>query len=449
MVLAPQPVGRLIYLGDGPRGIDRGATDHGFAVFRGTPTGSGGIVNCILALLLLGQAAGQQEQPKKPAATKWVYAWRAEAEVTYDSNIWLLENENQERLRDHDRGGPPGSRPNNDEISGRYDGMETVDDFILTPGMEFHMKGPSPLGNKLDLGAQLQYSVYSQNDQRNYLELDLGAGQGIGSDGHLELRFEFIPEYFRKNYLSDATDRAGNVNAAERRFDDGTYRQWEIAAEYSHKLVDRTEQQPFGLTGGVELVYHDRTFDSPFTYRDENSLAYRLKVGFEYGPRVKWGIHYKHEAIDSPTESIVMVRNELIYGVPLNDDNLNGVNGDPADAIDDNDARTVQQVNRTRKEDSFGLFVGVELTSALEIELAYERTLRDFESDERFDAEHLGRKDERDEFGVTLKYKLSKAWAVQAGYEWRWQESDLDDPEAGDDGDYNRDIFFLAVGLRW
>lgn len=374
------------------------------------------------ALLLLLQGA-----PEKPASG-WETEWRARAELAYDTNVWLLEDDQQDRLEEE--------RPG-DEVSGRYDDMESVDDFILTPGLRFLAKGPGPLGT-LSLELAAQYFVHLENAARNYLELDAGVGTAIGSRGSLALALEVVPEFFRKNYLADATDFSGNVNAFERIYEDGTYRQWEVVLEYRHRLVDPTEAQPWGWTASAGLSYRDRSYDSPFSYRDEEAPGIRLGVDVERRP-VKAGIRYTYEAIDSPTESVVMLRDEVAFGTVLNSDGL----------IDDQDARTVQAVDRTRHEHEFGFFVRVDLTSRLEAEFVYERLLRDFQSDEPFDLEHNGRDDIRDQIRLALTYKITKGWAARAGYEGRWQTSDQDDPDAGDDGDYERALFFLSLSYRW
>jgi hypothetical protein len=59
----------------------------------------------------------------------WETQWRLRAELAYDSNVWLLEDDQQDRLEDE--------RPG-DAVSGRFDRMEAVDDFILTPGVRLH-----------------------------------------------------------------------------------------------------------------------------------------------------------------------------------------------------------------------------------------------------------------------------------------------------------------------
>jgi len=393
-----------------------------------------------LALLLLDVGGGNEPQDKKAKPTGFTWEWRARAELAYDSNIWLLESTAQERLRDHERGGPPGSPPDDDETSGRYEDMERVDDFILAPSLSWEATGRSPLGRRYDFLIGVEIPVYFQNMRRSHLDFDLGLGQAVGADGRLGLAFQFIPEYFRKNYLADAVEVGvpnGDIQRNERIYEDGTYREFEIALEYRHKLIDRTQSQPFGLTGAIEFIYADRSYDSPLTYRDETATGIRLGLGFQYGPRVKWGLHYQYVAADSPSESHIVLINEFIYG-----------NQDGFAAIVNN-ARTNQIVDRTHNEHEFGLSVGVELSDKFEVELVYEQLRREFESDNRLDVEHFGREDVRDSIQTGLIYKLGKAWQGRLGYLRRVQESDLDDPEAGDDGDYKRYVFYASLTYHW
>ncbi len=393
----------------------------------------------LLALLSAPQQNGYGRQetpstrraPAKPGA--WTFEGRAEGGFTYDSNVWLLDGGQRDRLED--------DRPS-DQASGRFDDMESVDDLVFTPDLRLEAKGPSPFGRRLTAFFDLEYAFYTQNSRRSHLDLGLGAAQAVGARGQMELSIGFVPELFRKNYLADAVDANANGDIAsdERIYEDGTYREWDVALEYRHDLVQRTAQSPFGLRGALALGLRDRTYDSPFDHRDEDAPFVRLGLRFEHGPRVKWGLRYAYEAIDAPNEPAVVLVDEIALGQDVN-----------GDAILANDARAFTPVDRARVEHSIALSFAYGLSATVEVELTYERLLRDWESDEALDFSHRGREDTRDEFGVALRVRMAKGWDGRIGWEWREQHTDRsDDPGGtGDTVDYKRHLILVSAVYHW
>ena len=390
-----------------------------------------------LLLLACAQNADRQDPvrpkgvPSRPGA--WTLDGRAEAGITYDTNVWLLDGGQQDRLEE--------DRPA-DQISGRYDNMESVDDFIFTPDLRLEARGPSPLGRRMDAYLDLEYPFYSSNPHRSHLELGLGVVQDIGPRGNLEFSLKFMPDYFKKNYLADGVDANGNgnISADERRYDDGTYREGELELEYRHKLVDRDAQHPFGLFGDVALGLRERAYDSPFDNRDEDAWFARLGLRFAYGPKLRWGIHYRYESIDAPGDSEVVLVDEVALGQDVN-----------GDAILANNGRVVTPVDRSKAEQTIGLSLGYALTSALEAEIAYSRLFRDYSSNEPLDFAHTDREDSRDEVEMGLKFFLTKNWDTRVGWQWREQHTDRpDDPGgSGETVDYKRHLFLISAVYHW
>ncbi len=381
-------------------------------------------------LLVLFMAAPQQQAARpQDKPSEWSTQWRARGEIAYNSNVFLLDKNPTDTL-------------DQSLASGRYEDMESVDDFVFSPDLRFELKGPSPLGRRLDGWAGLEYPFYFRNSRRSHLELGLGVGHAVGADGHLGLGLGFIPEYFSRNYLSDAIDPANDgVSASERRYEDGVYRQWVLALEYRHKIVDRTSKQPFGMTGIAALGIRDRTYDSPFDGRDEDGRSLSLALRFEYDTKVRWGIRYTYEAIDSPTEQEVLLLDEPDFGVNFNGD---------LDSTDQN-ARAFQSVDRSRKESEIGLFVSFAVGQATQLELGYARVRRDFDSGEPFDVSHRGREDTRDEIDIILKFDVAKDWDGRFGLEWREQDTDRSgDPDStGGTLDYRRLMLILSFAYRF
>lgn len=378
------------------------------------------------------QRPGAQGFGKPQGRTDWTTEWRARTELKYNSNVFLLSGTQEDRMNANVAG---------DQVSGRFDDMESVDDLILTPDLRFEAKGPSPLGGRWDLRAGVEYALYLENTRRSHLLAGLGVGQKIGPAGRLELSFGFLPQYFNKNYLADATDLTGDVAADERRYREGVYREWEVEVEYRHAFWNRSAPQPFGMDGILAAGFRDRTYDSPFGGRDEEAPYFKLGLEFEHGKGVAWGLLYRLEDVDSPTRREVLLLDEFAFGTPLNGDGL----------VDENDARTVQSVDRSRREQSVSLFVSVDLSPTAALRVGYTRLLKSFDSGEPFDVSHRDREDARDEIEAVLKFDMAKGWYGRAGLEWREQETDrpTDPGSSGETTDYKRWVFFFSAVYRF
>lgn len=384
-----------------------------------------------------------QAKPASPPA-KWETEWRVKGTLEYNSNVFLLDGDHQDRLEN--------DLPA-DQASGRYDDMESVEDFILTPELRFEVKGPSPLGRRLDAWLGLQAPVYFLNPRRTHFDIGVGVGQSIGRDGHLGFSAGMLPQYFNKNYLADGVDASGNgsISSDERIYEAGVYQEFEVQLEYRHRIVDRSAQQPLGLEGEVAAGYRMRTYDSPFDGRDETAPFVRVGLDVSYAFRrgaakgsgwvLKGGVFYKYEAVDSPTEQEVVLLNEAFYGVDFSGD------GDTTDS----NARSVQAVDRTRTEHRFGVLLGASIGSSIDLGVEYSRLLKEFDSSNPLDVAHSGRNDTRDDFGLFLKYSFRKGVDVKVGYDWRRQITDRpDDPDSvSESTDYKRNIFYLSFSYRF
>lgn len=395
-----------------------------------------------MVLVLLVALAAQAKPPAQPG--KWESGWRVRGTLEYNTNVFLLDGDHRDRLRD--------DLPA-DQASGRYDDMESVEDVLFIPEGRFELKGPSPLGRRLDAWIGLKVPVYFLNPRRTHFDLGLGVGQTVGPDGHLGLSVGILPQTFNKNYLADGVDTSGNGNIStdERIYEDGVYREFDLQLEYRHRLVDRTAQRPFGLEGAVAAGYRMRTYAAPFDGRDESAPSVRAGLDASYAFRngaakgsgwvLKGGVFYRYEAVDAPTESEVVLLDETSFGVDFSGD------GDTADA----NARSVQAVDRSRTEQRFGVSLGASIGPDLDLGVEYSRLLKEFDSGNRLDVSHSGRDDTRDDFGMFLKYGFSKGWDVKLGYEWRRQFTDRpDDPGSlGETTDYKRNIYYLSLLYRF
>lgn len=395
-----------------------------------------------LLVALLAAAVSQAKPPAQPGT--WESGWRVKGTLEYNTNVWLLDGDHRDRLKN--------DLPA-DQASGRYDDMESVEDVLFIPEGRFELKGPSPLGRRLDAWADLKIPVYFLNPRRTHFDLGLGVGQSVGPDGHVGLSFGILPEYFNRNYLADAVDTSGDgdISSAERIYDEGVYREFDVRLEYRHVLVDRNAQQPLGLEGAVTAGYRMRTYDSPFQGRDQSALSARIVLDASYAFRngaakgnaavLKGGVFYLYEASDSPTEQEVVLLDETFFGVDFS--------GDLDTA--DNNARSVQAVDRSTTAHRFGISLGAALGPDVDLGVEYSRLLKDYDSGNRLDVSHSGRDDTRDDFGLFAKFGLSKGWDLKLGYEWRRQFTNRpgDPDSAGETTDYKRNIYYVSLWVRF
>ncbi len=393
-------------------------------------------MNMLLAALLatcLQDEPDPKPKPEKPAkkekAADWQLSWAARIDLDYNSNIWLLDGDDGDRLLDD---------LSADQISGRFDGMESIEDWIVNPSIRFAAKGPSPFGRKLDVHAELEVQQYAVNGERSYLRARLGADQSVGKDGKLELDLSLIPDYFHKNYLVDATDFTGSNSASERIYDSAHYLEFELGLKYRHTLVQGGEVE---LDGVVSIGLRARQHDSTFAGRNEFGLPLELGVRAKAWKRVKAKLAFQFEPIDSPVKGEVLLLDEPAFAADLNGD------GD----MTDTNARTVQSVDRSRRETSLVFGVEVDVIETVAVALALTRTWKDWSSGEAFDVSHRDRSDVQDKIEFVVKVQFSKQWEGRIGVERTVQGTDrpADPGASGETSDYQRNVFTFAAIFRW
>jgi hypothetical protein len=118
------------------------------------------------------------QSPAKKGGEEWAASWSLGLDVAYNSNVWLLDGDDQDRLLADQPG---------DQISGRFDDMERIEDGIITPSLRVAAKGPSPFGRKLEAYAELEWRQYAVNSARSHLRARAGTDQRVGPDGRLAM----------------------------------------------------------------------------------------------------------------------------------------------------------------------------------------------------------------------------------------------------------------------
>lgn len=353
---------------------------------------------CVLVQLvaLSNNAVGQD-------FSNWKWNVNIDTEFSYDSDVFGLSNNQIDRLEDERA---------EDEISGRFDDMDSVDDFILTPRLRFTAKRPGFRNLDFQIRPSVLYHFYAQNQKKSHLELGLDLQHEVEAHGMLRLDLNYALNVFKKNHLADATDLTGEVTDDERVYEPAIYDDGLVELSYRHRLWKRPKRQESVLgirriDGEVEVGYRNRRFEGPFENRDEHALWGGTGLDIKFR-RVDLGVNYLFAHINTPGEGEVLIRNEFDFGVDLNGD---------GDTIDPN-IRTEQKVDRSRLEHTIGIKARVKITPKWSGRVGYDVRLQDFQSEEFFDITRVGRDDIRHRVGLGVQWKFAREWSLKLEGEW-------------------------------
>ena len=378
-------------------------------------------------VLLTHLSAFAGDSPAKPAARKsWTAAVKVEGKGRYDTNVFLLSDHQKTKLK---TAGPA------EQISGRFNNMNSASDYIFAPSVKLVTEGPAIAGRTLGLQAGVNYDMYFLNPKRRHFNFDFAAEQATSRNGRVRVKFDYTPNYFYKNYLADATNFTSSVTASERVYQPDVYNEGDLTLDYRYRIA-----------GGRTVVtarggYLRQRNRAPFLGHDRNAPHGGGEIDF--GLTKWWRIDgsYDYAAVSSPRVQEVMILNEPDFGVDFNND------GDASQ----NSIRTVQFVNRSHHQQLFHVKTRLGLTERSSFEFGYERRLRNFLSKEPFDVLHNGRSDARDSFTVAFSSHLGQSLLLTTGYSYIFQKSNLpNDPGVtGEINDYKRNVGFVALAYRF
>jgi hypothetical protein len=392
-------------------------------------------MNRTLSLITLGAltlsscftAEAKDASASKPAAYRaWTAAVKVEGKGRYDTNVFLLSDHQETRLQ---TAGPA------EQMSGRFKDMNSVSDYIFTPSVKFLAEGSGLAGRRLGLQAGVNYDMYFLNPKRRHFDFDLAVEQNTSRNGRVRVKFDYIPDYFYKNYLADATNFTSSVTASERVYKADVYNEGDLTVDYRYRIA-----------GGRTVVtarggYLKQRNGAPFSGHDRNGP--HGGGGIDFGLTKWWRIdgNYDYAVVNSPRVQEVMILNEPDFGVDFNND------GNTSDLS----MRTVQFVDRRHHQQLFHVNAKLGSSERSFFTFGYERRLRTFLSKEPFDVIHNGRTDARDSLGVAFSSRVGRSLQLTAGYAYILQNSNLpNDPGAtGEINDYKRNVAFLAMAYHF
>ena len=385
----------------------------------------------LVMFLLVPAVAAAQGAPDTTKAP-WTVGGRIRIGMEYDGNVFRLPDSRLPELES----------PSIAQLaSGRYTRMESGADNILRTRLEGVIEGPGLTGRQLRVIPALTYERYGVNTERSNLAFALEVEQDLRRGRQLQLHADFVPSYFHRNYLADAFDADWDlsIQGAERIYQRGDYREFELRADYQHRLLDSKRDQPWRIYAIVGVGLSDRTYEAPFTARDHTGPTFRARVRVEPRRTIALLTTYDLALLSSPVRNQVILIDELLFGEDLNAN---------ATTTDQN-VRVVAPVDRSRTEHIVEQRLTMEVTERLEVVGLVSYRWRRFLSEERFDIANRDRTDNRLEIGATAEYRLRRGVRLFGGASYAAQRLNQIEDLGGEGtvDDYTRTQAHLGLRL--
>jgi hypothetical protein len=352
-------------------------------------------------LFLVVAAPAFSVAPDDDAGWKWEIELEAEGE--YDSNVFNQSDAGKDRIRDQD---PV------DQQNGRIRDMDSVDDFIISPNLEIGVSRKNSLG-RFSIAPSAAYHRFIENDERSYPEVGLRIRQTLPQKSAVELKASYDFDVFKKNYL-EGTIGTGVIDDDERIYARGIYDDLDIDLGYERRLwrtdsKRRKDRYAWAtmLTGEIHAIYSMRNYEG-FSNRDLDIYGGELVFTTAFGERLGVEVGYTYLRYDAPGKSEVTIIDEPDVGVDLDGDGN----------ADDDNVRSVNNVDRTRNQHEVGVKVKLDVTRDLRFWVGYEYILRDYVSDYFLDIAHRDREDDHHTAEAGIRWKFAKKWALdlEGGY---------------------------------
>lgn len=348
------------------------------------------------AMPLMSQSAPAGAPVPRPRA--WKVSSRFDVGAEYDDNVYLLPASKKDNV----------SSPSTaDQQSGRWDLMESPTDVVGTARAAVTFEHDGLGGRTLAIAPAVTYEFFAQNAERRNVAASFSLAQDLRRDGRFRFRASYLPSYYQRNYLADATDANadGTITSGERVYARGDYREFGVEADYRLRLAKSRRSRPFGAFLDLGLGYADRAYDAPFAARDSRGPTAALRL--ELSPRrgVDFETSYDVAFLSSPVTSQVILLDEPAFGVDLNG------NGNATDL----NARAVRAVDRSRTEHVVAEAARFDIGRRTGLELAVSYRFRNFSSGEPFDVANNGRRDQRLQFGAELTRRVAKDVRLVSG----------------------------------
>ncbi|MFQ5354202.1 MAG: hypothetical protein ACE5DR_04580 [Thermodesulfobacteriota bacterium] len=400
------------------------------------------VLVCVVALtgLFGGAASGA-------AAGGW--KWKADAGIgfAYDTNVYKFSTTQSNRFD---------ANSTADQTSGRYNDMDSEGDFIFTPQVKATLKTQGPGGRTFSVKPSVAYNVYSQNMEKNAFEFGLDLEQEVGAHSDVGLELEYSPNNFKKNYLSGAVDTdltfsvglpTSIIQDNEEIFSPAHYDKAKATLSYGRRLWKKPGKASANLeldavSGRVLAGYESKSYDAPFSVRDESRLFAGLEVELDLYKSTSFTFDYLFKSISTDVGTEVLIRDEADFAFDFNGD---------GDTLDTN-VGTTQNVDRSRNQHSLGAKASTKIGDGWKGYAKYEVRFTSYKSDETFDVTRVDRSDTRQKVGVGLKGELAPRWTMDIGWTLTHNEAARDGLVVTDKAEaksYNKHVLAALISYRF
>jgi len=358
---------------------------------------------------------------------------RLQSEVRYDNNPFLLSGGRKRQLA---------ARSFADSLSGRFREMESAIDVIPIASLRLGVAAPGIGGRAIDLAAEAVYEANLRNAARRHLELGFAIDQSLPRSGRVRLGADWRPSYFHKNYLADAVDLDADDNIApeERRYTRATSNELDVALKYRLRLAKPGDHR-VGVSADLQVGYLDRHYDAPFAGRSRAGPDAGAALAFQVGPVWRLTLDYAFASLQGEDANEILILDETEFGVDLNG-NL---------TTTDTSARAAVLVNHSRVEHQLEVTLAGDVGTAATVTLAYGRRLRNFGSDQPFDAVNRDRTDDLSEVTAAADLRLVSGLRLTLGARRAGQTTNrgADPGSTGDVADYTRLVAWTGLRYRF
>ncbi len=338
----------------------------------------------------------------------WKVHTNAGLGLSYDTNVFKLTSQQRARF-DENR--------SSDQKSGRFNSMDSIGDFVFTPTIKATFSRHGLQRRKLSITPSIAYNKYVRDQEKSYFEFGLGIKQKVGKHSHVGLNFDYAPNIYRKNFLSNAvdTDAFGTlkhgISGGEKVFSPAHYDDTTVELSYGRRLWKNHQKHrqilsPDALSTKVFAGYENRNFDNPFTNRTEDNFFAGLDIGLALRKHTDLTLSYLFKGISTNVSPELLIRNESNFGVDLDGDVV----------VENLNVATTQNVDRSRDQHTVGFKVSTRLRKGWYAHAKYEARFTSFNSNQPFDVTRLNRNDTRQKAALGLNGKLAKRWYLALGW---------------------------------
>ncbi|HEX2781611.1 MAG TPA: hypothetical protein VHM30_19055 [Gemmatimonadaceae bacterium] len=375
-------------------------------------------------------AAPLLAQDASSTASGWRFQPTVSVGEQLDDNVFLLPDAKKTRLG---AGAPAGSR---------YAAMASASDVVTTVSAQATLRGAGLAGRTLSIVPEFEYDLYVRNPERRGGRLGVSLAQKMARGGLLRLKGSMQPQTFFKNYLLDAIDgnNDGSIDASERLYAPAKQGESSAEADYTFRLRKATTSHPLGAALRVGAGWYSRTNNSSFASRDLHGPTASARLLMTPGSSSRIDLAYDYALLGAPAMRNVAILDESQF---QRDFNGNGTTNDAA-------ARAFEMVDRSRSEQELSATAGNDF-GRTDLEVSYAHRARTFSSSQPYDVGNNGRRDARNEFGGTLRFRLGDALRLRASLQRGTQTLNRASANVstGDVADYSRTRSALVLEYRF